>query len=318
MTKLVLSLILSCAAVLLLSAHVTSISAAEPSSNTLDWMKGDEESKPESKPSKISHEASVDYSFVAAAEVRQGDRVLGDTNVQTSSFIYVASIPVAKAWRLRTGMAWDRFSFGNPDNAPLPDTLQSTSLVLGADVELSDKWLMRFEFQPGIYSDFENVDSNDFNVPMIFGFSYIVDRNLQWVFGAQVNLFNAIPVMPGAGVRWQFADAWTLSLIFPQPRITYKINEQWQVYAGGELKGGSYRTGNDFGTNSGNPALNNALVNYTEIRAGAGFSYKIHPAVTVDLDGGWVVSRSYDYFRADTKMKSDGAPYAQVALKAKF
>lgn len=276
-----------------------------------------EESGPP-KTDKVSHTASTNFSYVAAANVRQGDRDLGRTSLQTTDFNYTASIPVAPAWKLRAGVDWERFSFSSPANTPLPDTLQSTSLIIGADVQLAEKWLLRLEVQPGIYSDFEDIDINDFQIPATIGFGYSPNRDLQWFFGARIGFSNDIPILPVAGVRWKFAEDWTLNLLIPRPRITYQINEQWQAFAGGELKGGTYRMGSDFGTQAGNPALNNAILSYMEIRAGAGISYQFHPAISVELDGGWVVSRTYDYYRADTKMKSDGAPYAQIGLKGRF
>jgi len=281
-----------------------------------DWMKV--ETEPSKKSATVSHEISTGYSFVAGADMRQGDRDLGKTEEQFATFNYVASVPVSKGWQLRTGVSWDRYSFGNTPGAPIPDTLQSTALVLGADVELSEKWVMRFEIQPGIYSDFEDIDSGDFDIPMILGFSYIVNKDLQWVFGLIVSPNSEYPVLPGAGVRWQFADDWTLNFILPRPRLEYQVNEQLGVFIGGEIKGGNYRTGSDFGTDVGNPALNNAVVSYREIRAGAGLVYQFHPAVALEAEGGWMVDRLLDYYRADTRVRGDGAPYAQVGLKAKF
>ncbi|NJK92197.1 MAG: hypothetical protein HC904_10430 [Blastochloris sp.] len=277
----------------------------------------DEEAKPPRKAG-VSHSASVEYTFVAKAEVRQGERDLGDTDAQFFGLNYVSSVPVHKNWQIRAGVNWDRFSFGNTPNAPLPDTLQSTALVLGVDAVLSEKWLMRLDFQPGIYSDFEDISSDDFHVPILLGFSYFVDSRLQWIFGAGIGFFNDIPVFPAVGVRWQFDDDWTLNGILPKPNLVYRINEQLSASVGGELKGGSFRMSEDFGTIVGNPALNNAIISYMEIRAGAGLVYQFHPAVALEADAGYMVYRRFDYFRAETTMRGDPAPYAQLGLKAKF
>jgi hypothetical protein len=40
-----------------------------------------------------------------------------------------------------------------PKGAPLPNTLQSLALVVGADFQFGDAWLFRLELQPGFYGD---------------------------------------------------------------------------------------------------------------------------------------------------------------------
>jgi hypothetical protein len=304
------------AALIVLLAMVTVSRAAEVQPENLDWMKMEVEEAPKAR--RVSHEAMIGYSFVADADVRQGNRSLDQTEEQASQFSYVASIPVSKGWQLRAGFGWDRLSFGSAPAVPIPDTLQSTQLVLGADVELSEKWLMRLELQPGIYSDFEDIDSGDFDMPIVLGFSYLANSRLQWVFGLLIGYYNEYPVLPGAGVRWQFADDWTLHFILPKPRLEYQVNQDLDLFVGAEVKGGNYRTGSDFGTAVGNPSLNNAVLSYREIRAGAGLVYQFHPALALEAGGGWMVDRVYDYYRADTRVRGEGAPYAEIAVKARF
>jgi hypothetical protein len=316
MNSMILKLSLCTLAGAFLCSFQSDLQAADPATQSPDWMKI--ETDPAQKPATVSHEVNTDYSFVAGAQVRQGDRNLGNTEEQSSSFNYTASIPVAKGWQLRTGVAWDRFSFGNSPGAPIPDTLQSVALTLGADVELSEKWIMRFEVMPGISSDFVDIDANDLSLNAIVGFSYIVDSKLQWVMGLMIGYSNEYPVLPGAGVRWQFADDWTLNFILPRPRLEYKVTDQLQAFVGAEIKSGTYRVGSDFGSSVGNEKLNNAVVSYMEVRTGAGLIYRFHPAFALEAEGGWMVDRSFDYYRADTRVSGEGAPYGQIGLKANF
>jgi len=300
--------------VILIMGGMTVFAEEEP-----EWLQVDE-SEVQTRPgSRIGHEASTGFSYSFGSKQKQGNRSLGDTDSYNAYVNYVATIPTTDSIHTRVGFTWDRFDFGGTGGDPIPSTLQQTSLNVGFDVELSDKWIMRIEAAPGIYSDLEDISITDFNVPVIIGFSYIVDAKLQWVFGISADFRRDIPVLPGAGVRWQFADEWTLNLIFPKPRLEYQIDPSFMVYVGGEVKGGSYAYGKKEGTRIGQPNLNNEIVEYMEARVGGGVEYKLNPAVGIHVEGGAVVFRRFSFEDDDlTVHTSEPAPYVSVGLKATF
>lgn len=288
-----------------------------------DWLKVEEAPKA----SRIGHEVNLSQGFTAEGEMKQGDRKVGDVDGLNTEASYVATIPVADRVSFRTGIDYNRYSLGLPQGTLMPNTLQSVALTVGADFELSKNWIMRFEASPGIYSDFHDVSGSDFNVPMVLGFSYLVDSKLQFMFGLMIDpLFSTringlmdSPVLPGVGVRWQFADQWTLSAILPNPEIQYDLDDQWQIFAGGRLKGGSYRVSETQGDGVGRQDFNNDVVSYREIRAGLGARYKFHPALTLEAEVGYALSRSLTYKNEDGLTYDDGsAPYAEIGLKGRF
>jgi len=283
------------------------------------WLQVNEDDLQPRKASKVGHEADASFSYAGDANVKQGNRTLGELDSFHSSVNYVATFPLSETIHGRAGFTWDRHSFGLPGGSLLPNTLQQTSLNLGFDAELGDKWIMRFEVSPGIYSDFQDISAKDFNIPIILGFSYLVDSKLQWVFGLSADFRREIPVLPGVGVRWQFADNWTLNAIFPQPKLEYQIDESLMVYLGADLKGGSYAVEENFGNSIGQPELNNEIVEYMEARAGVGVGYKIHPSVTLNAEAGGVFYRSFDYANEDLTIKSsEPAPYGAISISAQF
>jgi len=276
------------------------------------------EEKKES-PAELSHELDSEHSYVGGVKMKVGAISIGHINEQASGLRYVLSRSVSDHVLLRLGAGWRRFSFGLPAAAPLPNTLQSANAVVGGDLELSDEWLMRMEIEPGIYSDFKDISSDDVNAPLTLGFSYLVNEDLQWVFGASVDARRNIPFLPGAGVRWNFADRWTLMLIPPRPRIEFELADTLKLYGGADILTGTYQVARDFGNNHGRPNLNNTSLDYTEIRLGAGASWKTKPGFVVEVDGGYMVYQEFDFHTADTKIESDGgAPYGQIALRAAF
>jgi len=288
-----------------------------------EWLKVEEAPKA----SRIGHEVAISQGFTADGEMKQGNRKVGDVNGLDTKATYVATIPVAERVSFRTGIDYNRYSFGLPEGTLMPNTLQSVALTVGADFELSKNWIMRFEASPGIYSDFRDVSGSDFNVPMVLGFSYLVDSKLQFVFGVMIDpLFSThinglmdSPVLPGVGVRWQFADDWTLSAILPNPEIQYDFNDQWQFFGGGRIKGGTYRVSKSQGDGVGRQDFNNDVVSYQELRAGLGARYKFHPAITLEAEVGYTLSRSFKYRNEDGLTYDDGsAPYAEIGLKGRF
>ena len=74
----------------------------------------------------------------------------------------------------------------------------------------------------------------------------------------------------------------------------------------------------DFGDSRGNPAFNSALVNYREIRTGGGFSWDIRELFEFDINAGYMVDRTWDYFNNGLRLRSKPAPYVLVHLNYLF
>jgi hypothetical protein len=273
----------------------------------------------------ISQEFTSDNSYVAGADAKVGNQKFGSVTEINNHLNYVISPQIKDNLLLRVGVDYERYSFGLPSTEksggfylPAPNTLQSTAMVIGADYTISDQWFMRVEATPGVYSDSEDLNGEDVNVPFIIGGSYVVDKDLQWFFGVSVDLWRDYPVLPGAGVRWKFADQWTLFFVLPKPQLQYEVNERLTLFVGANLKGGSYRMSENFGREHGRNGLNSSIVNYSEVRLGAGATWKALPNLDVNLEGGYIPTRTFDYARANTRVKLEAAPYVELSATAKF
>jgi opacity protein-like surface antigen len=302
------------------NAAVNSNSSSEP-----DWMQVDTAvQKKES--SDITHEIDWSYSYVGGSDIHRGDTSYGNLSENHMDFSYVASIPVQENWQLRVGLMYDRYDFGSLKGSVLPNTLGAAALILGADINLSDQWIMRVEIRPGVYSDFKNVTIDQCNLPLIVGATYLVNADLQWFFGLQfdphfgtgIYHWDDSPVMPGVGARWHFADQWTLMAMLPDPELQYDIQKNLQLYVGARMRGGNYRMSNDFGKDSGHSDLGNANLSYREIRVGLGARYTITPGIMLEVEGGSAVTRQFYYSGPDMQFHTDPAGYGQIQLKAEF
>jgi opacity protein-like surface antigen len=272
--------------------------------------------------SSISFEFDVEGTYVGKGDVRRGEtgnRVIRDFD-ETQGHIHFVLTPMTKIGILRLGVQTERYSFSFGGNAPIPDKLHSTNLVIGLDTEFSDSFLIRVELQPGFYgTDFDDFGQDTFNVPAIIGGTYIYSSNLQFVFGVGVDAFRKYPVLPGGGVRWKFAPQWTLNAVVPTPRLEYEPNSNMLFYAGADIRATSYRVEKNFGTLRGNPALNHAAITYEEVRLGGGLDWKLSSAVKLSVEGGYIPYRNFDFHRTDVRYHQDGgAPYARIGFHTAF
>lgn len=265
----------------------------------------------------FSGEYLAEETYVGDADVRRGDRAVRDFD-ESDTILRFIFTPRVSFGVLRLGAEWERFSFGFSEASPLPNTLQSASLVIGLDTQLSDSILMRFEAEPGLYGT-NHLDFDQVNVPFIAGGTYIYSPSLQFVLGVSIDVERDYPVIPAAGFRWKVSRLWVLNVVMPTPRIEFEAAKNIILYAGANIKQTNFRMDDDFGTNRRHPRLSNAVLTYSEVRTGGGIDWKISPSVTLTAEAGYQPYRNFDFYRADVRFKEDGsAPYGMISLHGAF
>ncbi|HEY2568598.1 MAG TPA: DUF6268 family outer membrane beta-barrel protein [Candidatus Udaeobacter sp.] len=268
----------------------------------------------------ISGEYTLEDTYVGAGDVQRGPNKKVSDFDENDSIVNLVFTPRTKLGVLRIGAEWERFSFGLPNDAPLPDTLQSVGLVMGLDMQFSDSIIVRAEGRPGVYdTEFDNLGWDSFNLPFLIGGTYIYSPNLQLVLGVSVDVERKYPVIPAAGLRWKIASQWLLDAVLPTPRLEYEMNKNVSLYVGANLKQTSYRVPGDFGDANGMPRLDHAILTYSEVRTGGGFDWKISPVVTFTGEVGYQPYRDFDFYRAEVRYHQDGgAPYGMISLHGAF
>lgn len=265
-----------------------------------------------------SSEFSASETYVGEAGVRRG-RLAVDSFDEDDVIMRYIFTPRTKLGVLRLGAEWERFWFGFSDRTPLPDTLQSISLVLGLDTQLSDSILIRVEGQPGMYNTGVNDLSDDFNMPFVIGGTYIYNPNLQIIAGVSVDVERKYPVIPAAGFRWRILRQWIANAVLPTPRLEYEWTKNLTLYAGGEVKETNFRVDDNFGDRQGRPQLNHAVLTYSEVRTGGGCEWKISSSFTLSAEAGYQPYRSFDFYRTNIRYhQTDAAPYGMIAFHGAF
>jgi len=282
----------------------------------------------------VSQEFTAESGFTGGATTKQGNDSLGEVSNINTHFNYVVSPQIKDGFLLRFGVDSERNSFGLFPNAPLPNTLQSVNAIIGADMVLSDKIIMRAELHPGIYSDFVNVTGSDFDMPVQIGGTYLWSKDFQIILGVQIDLKSNLPIIGLPGFRWQFADKWVLSAIPPKPQLQYQLSSSLTLYTGAEILGGTYHLNDNFGSDHGhgpgttNSQLNGNIVDFTEFRVGAGVTWNFTPNLTLDASAGYMPYRDFDIhpdqIGFDTHSTSfhnslsNGAPYGEIGISGSF
>jgi len=259
----------------------------------------------------------AELTYVGESDVERGKHAVRDFDESDAILRYVAT-PRISVGVLRLGVEWERFSFGMPANSALPNTLQSGALIIGLDTRFGDSILVRLEAHPGFYGT-NHFGWEEVNMPFLVGGTYIYSSNVQFILGVQVDAENKYPVLPAAGIRWRFAHNWVLNAVAPDPRIEYEASRNVTLYLGANIKASNYRVDDNFGNAQGNPALNHAVLTYSEVRAGLGADWKITPIVTLTAEAGYQPYRTFDFYRTDVRYHQEAsAPYGMISLRGAF
>lgn len=222
-------------------------------------------------------------------------------------------------WYLHLGLAYNRFDFGNT-SAPVPVHLQSGAAVIGVEYMKGGDTGAFLQFRPGFYTE-EHLGLASFDCPILLGRFWVLQPDKLYVLtGAYASfLRGGFPVLPLVGVVWHYSDQIHVMGVLPNPRVIYTVNKQFEVYVGGELAGGSFRTDHhDNYVGHHIAKLSGTQVDYNDYRAGGGFTYNLTSAISIDGSAGYAIQRSFNYHRAGEYYRTDPAPYLQVALKASF
>lgn len=215
-------------------------------------------------------------------------------------------------WQLRMGVDHQRYEFDHNNGSILPDRLQRIVGVVALEYRVGKQVGVLIEAKPGVY--FENdISTKSFNCPVLFGVGIPMSDNFTLALFARVDPLSSYPIIGGPGFIWRITDKVTLTAIPPEPRLTWAVNEDLNVWLGGEWATGSYHTDQRKGSN-----LSGAAVSFQDLRAGVGASWR-RGAWIVEAGAGLSVDREWDYVQKDREFSTDEtAPYVKLSARAEW
>lgn len=241
---------------------------------------------------------------------------LGDGDSLFNDFSYDHRFLITGKWYFRAGVEYERYDFGGTDNG-LPDHLQAAYGHLAVEYVVKDFPGMSAEIDPGVYFQ-DQVSGDAFDIPWKIYVTFPLKKDKIFaVVALGGGIYQDPVVAPGGGIIWVFSDKLRLQGVFPRPALIYVPNDDWEFRITGELNYTSFRT-DDVLTTEQKLQLHNAVVQYSEDRAGAQIAYTGIKHLKVIAGGGVTVERNFDFFRANQSKKTDPAPYVRVAAELKF
>jgi len=173
------------------------------------------------------------------------------------------------------------------------------------------------ELRPGFYFQ-DNVRGDAFDFPWrIFVTMPLKKDKIYGVLGLGGALYQHPPVAPGGGIIWLISDKFRFIGVFPRPALIYQPNNDWDFRVTGELNYTSFRT-DDVLTTERKLQLHNAIVQYSENRAGVQVAFFGFKPFKIIAGAGVTIAREFNFFRANQKKRIDPAPYVRIAMEAKF
>lgn len=267
------------------------------------------------KDDRWSFELAAEYGYVGDASLSNGQ---GNADEQSGIVGLLASKRIDEGFVGIVGANWQIFTFGFDGPMPLPENLQGLNAIFGGDFEISPEWFMRIQVEPGVYGTWNYINWHNVNMPAVFAWTNIVDAELQWFIALRADIFQFFPVMPIPGIRYQPAKEWLFNLSAPKPTINYAVDEEINVFAGGEILGVTGRLPSEDSGVYNNRSLAGTLINYFEARLGAGVNWSFTEGVSLQGEAGAMVWRTFDLPRLNESIRSTMAPYVQIAIRGQF
>lgn len=262
----------------------------------------------------LTEEFDVTTNFSGRSNLSSRGVATGDVAVNSFGAGGRTFVPLGLRGRgLILGLEWTEHQLESSAAALLPDQLREIRAIIGLNYPINAPWSARAFIWPGLYGDFENSSSRDFNIPALLLASRTVSPELTWSFGLRVDAFSDNPVIPIAGVRWTFAPAWTLNVGLPRPGVFFKVNDRLTARLGVSILGGSYHVSETVA-----PGLHRTPLDYREFRVGLGAAYRLGENLTLDFDVGASVNRRFDYHERGVKLDGDNTGFLSLGLSGKF
>lgn len=258
---------------------------------------------------------ATETTFTFQSDFRNAPK-LGHGDSLYDDFSYDHRFLIQGNWYFRAGVEYERFDFGGTDNG-LPDHLQAAYGHLAIEYIVHDHAGAGLVLMPGAY--FQNrITGDSIDVPFKLFVTFPLKKDKIFaVIGVGGGLYYHPIVAPGGGLIWLFSDKCRLEGVFPKPALVYNPNDDWEFRLLGDLLYDSFRTDEVFTTEK-KIQLNNAVVEYTEIRGGLQATYSGFKPFEITAGAGCTFKREFDFFRANRRAYNEPAPYVKLAVEAKF
>lgn len=229
---------------------------------------------------------------------RLGSNGLGLATLETSLTIGMPAPTVDSPLLITPGFGWTFVDEASgPMDPGLPATLYESWLQARWMRKVGDRFGVDLAVAPGWYSDFVNDTAQAFRVTGHGFGAWEATDDLRVVAGVIYLDRYDVNLLPAGGLLWTPSDDRRFELIFPRPRLAWRVKEtaraaQW-VYLAGEFGGNQWAVRRDSGADD--------IVVYHDYRLLAGWERRPGDlGISWRLETGWVTGRLVEYYVTDT------------------
>ena len=190
--------------------------------------------------------------------------------------------------------------FDGPDNVPVPARTYDAYVQFRWIPQVTSSLRFDMAITPGYFGDYDHDGHKAIRETGYFTGILKLSHDWQLVLGADYTDLKTYPVLPVAGVIWKPDDNAEYRLVFPQPKISFRLaadgiylrennpqttdyGSEWWAYLSGELGGEAW-------------AIQRAgvgvdLMTYSDLRAIIGLQHKIYRGLSSKIEGGYIFDR---------------------------
>lgn len=214
-----------------------------------------------------------------------------EVRVNNPSFELNFPMALGGGLRIVNGLEYSLLRFhlveGFPAPAGTPESLHDLSYRLVVSIPVADDWRLNLRAQPGLSSDFNDVEANHFRiqggalVSTTFGEDGVVG------FGAVVqnNFGEPIP-LPALSLRWTAGRAAVDAQLPRALSLLFRAGSFLEAGVDGTVRGGFYRIGRE--------GARGDRVRYSVISLGPALRARIRPRAYLKLTGGAALARRFE------------------------
>jgi hypothetical protein len=203
------------------------------------------------KTQRFLQELSAEYTYLYGDHSDPSDFEINRLEL-TSTFAFPMFYNIETPLLVSPGFAFNWLEgpiSAGPGTADLPARIYDAYLDFAWYPRLNE-WLGgELGLRPGVWSDFDHIDSDSFRLLGRGLASVAITPNLDVLFGAVYLDRIDVKLLPAGGVYYRPTPEWDMYLVFPNPKVRRFMsaigNSKWYWYAAGEYGGGSWTVERD-------------------------------------------------------------------------
>lgn len=277
------------------------------------------------QPAKPTPTLKIETSHSGKTDLEARGAAVGEVAVsRVTTSIALPLAPISESTTLSTDFGYSGFYLDRSGPVALPEKLESIEASVSTRHRFDERWSLIARISAGVAGSGGTFSSDGFNAGLFALANYQFSKTFSAGAGFVYNsLSESLPVMPIAGVRWDFAPDWRFTLAFPSTRVSWTASERLSLHVSLDLDTGSFHVKDDprpatIGV-GGRPSLRDSILDYTAISAGLGANYRLTDSLNLDATLGYNFSRTADFDDRGYEIEAnEGAPIIRLGLAYAF